>query len=429
MKMKIKKPICIIICAAMILCCCACKKNTDASSNVSDTSSVTKIYTETVIVDETTDNTTSSQIIASESTPIVSSATSSLVSSTESEAVESELSGYEFFFDNIESVEYFCIKNISKSDIIYAVTDIIANTKEEISIGCRLFCDDTNIKINNKTITIPYSYKEQNTPVTITARYSITGQSYDFKIEYEDDWPMIFEDEFDGDELDSAKWDYRPDWLRDKGYVNYWDKSTMFVDGNGNLVSRATPGKKVVNGKEIDAYLSGAISTKGLFESTYGYYEASVKLHHQTGMWGAFWLICGDMDTDAPADNSSVNGCEIDIFESLYNYGGVAQNLHWDGFKGNTVSLRDNGYVTYIDTYDNEYHTFALSWTPNEYVFLVDGIVTRRTTAKGICNQPGYMIISTECGTWAGKWVLNKGEYSDMLVDYVRVYQSNTDYQ
>ena len=81
-----------------------------------------------------------------------------------------------------------------------------------------------------------------------------------------------------------------------------------------------------------------------------------------------------------------------------------------------------------INTYDNQYHDFAISWTPNEYVFLIDGIVTRRINAKtagGICNQPGYMIISTECGPWAGKWVLGEGEYSDMLVDYVRVYQNS----
>ena len=247
---------------------------------------------------------------------------------------------------------------------------------------------------------------------------------------------MTFEDQFDGDSIDFSKWNFRPDCLRDKGYVNYWDKSTMFVDNNGNLISRATPGKKSIwdynekRYREVDAYLSGAISTKGLFESTYGYYEARVKLHHQTGMWGAFWLICGDMDSSTPSsDNSSINGCEMDVFESIFPEGGVSQNLHWDGFTGHTVSAPGAPYVTEINTFDGQYHDFAISWTPNEYVYLVDGIVTRRInaqTAKGICNQPGYMIISTECGTWGGKWVLGEGESSDMLVDYVRVYQSPT---
>ncbi|MBR5472718.1 MAG: glycoside hydrolase family 16 protein [Clostridia bacterium] len=427
--MNLKKLLSLAISFTILLCCTAC----DKGSIVSDyTSTITEIYEEeTEIIDNTSSNDSTPQSTIT-STPSVESVIPDIPQEVPEEETESNETGYEFYFDHIESVDYFCVKNIPNSDIVYAITDIIADTKDNIAIGCKLFCDDSNVKISNKTVTIPYSYKQQNKIVTVTVRYSLTGQSKNFTLQYYDDWPMVWEDEFDGNSIDFTKWDFRPDWLRDKGYVNYWDKSTMFVDGNGNLVSRATPGKKTVwdkdskSYKEIDAYLSGAISTKGLFESTYGYYETRVKLHHQTGMWGAFWLICGDMDTDAPADKSSVNGCELDVFESLFNYGGVTQNIHWDGFMGNTVSLKSNGYVTYIDTYDNDYHTFALSWTPNEFVFLVDGIVTRRTTAAGVCDQPGYMIISTECGTWAGKWVLGEGEYSDMLVDYVRVYQSPT---
>lgn len=433
--MKIKKYICIILCGILLCCTTACKR-----SNVS--SAAQSIESETHEQSDVSDNTNSitsslpesdiSSILPFESTPSESSDVSDITTTTSSEDTQSDLTGYEFFFDHIVSAEYFCIKNIPQSDIIYAVTEIIADTGDDISIGCMLYSSDPNIKINNKTVTIPYEYKQQQKAAVITIRYSLTGQSYDLIPEYEEDWNMIFEDEFEGDELDYTKWNHRPEWLRDKGYVNYWDHDLTFLDGEGHLVSRATPGKKTVwdynenKQKEIDAYLSGAISGKDLFETTYGYYEISVKLHHQTGMWGAFWLICGDMDdSNPPHDNSAVNGCEIDVFESLYNHGGVTQNLHWDGFKGNTCSAPSNGYVTYIDTYDNEYHTFALSWTPNDYVFLVDGVVTRRYNRYGVCDQPGYMLITTECGTWAGDWVLEEGEYSDMLVDYVRVYSIN----
>ena len=429
MKLKINKPICLILCGILLCCTTACKK--------SSVSSVVE-----VVVSETHEQSTVSSNTSSDASSIPEPEISSAVSSdnvsstvsdvTSSEDTESNLTGYEFFFDHIESVEYFCVKNIPQSDMVYAVTEIIADTSEDISIGCMLYSSDPNIKINKKTVTVPYEYKQQQKPAIITVRYSLTGQSYDLLLEYEEDWPMIFEDEFEGDTMDTTKWDHRPEWLRKKGYVNYFSKQMTFLDGEGHLVSRAAPGKKVIwdysenKQKEIDAYLSGAVSTKDLFTSTYGYYEASVKLHHQTGMWGAFWLICGDMDkSDVVSDGSSENGCEIDVFESIYPMGGVCQNLHWDGFTGHTVSAPSNGYVTYIDTYDNEFHKFAISWTPNEYVFLIDGIVTRRINAKtasGICNQPGYMLITTECGTWGGKWVLGEGEYSDMLVDYVRVY-------
>ena len=433
--MKINKHICLILCGILLCCTTACKQ-----SNAS--SVVEVISSETHEQSTTSDNASSiptppleddiSSVISSESAPPESDEVSDVVSDTSSEDTESDLTGYEFFFDHIVSAEYFCIKNIPQSDVVYAVTEIFADTGEDISIGCMLYSSDPNIKINKKTVTIPYEYKQQQKPAIITIKYSLTGQSYDLLLEYEEDWPMIFEDEFEGDVMDTTKWDHRPEWLRNKGYVNYFSKQMTFLDGEGHLVSRAAPGKKVIwdysekKQKEIDACLSGAVSTKDLFTSTYGYYEASVKLHHQTGMWGAFWLICGDMDkSDVVGDGSSENGCEIDVFESIYPMGGVAQNLHWDGFTGLTGSAPSNGYVTYIDTFDNEFHKFAISWTPNEYVFLIDGIVTRRINAKtagGICNQPGYMLITTECGTWGGKWVLNEGEYSDMLVDYVRVY-------
>lgn len=418
--MKNCKIICLILSITMLLCFTACKK---VNSNYSDTSSATATI-ESEIVDSTSSDSQTIIYI-----PPVESST--LGTSSENVSDYTEPSGHEVYkinFDTIDEVNYFCVKNIPNSDIVYAVTDIIANTNDDITLGCQLLCNDSNVKIKSKTITIPYSYKQQGKAVTITAKYTFTGQSKDFTIKYYDDWKIVWEDQFNGDQLDLSKWDYRPDWLRNKGYVNYWDRSTMFVDGKGNLVSRATPGKKVVYGKEIDACLSGAISTKGLFESTYGYYEARVKLHHQTGMWGAFWLICGDMDSSTPSsDGLSINGCEIDVFESIFPEGGVAQNLHWDGFTGHTCSAPSAGYVTQINTYDNNYHDFAISWTPHEYVFLIDGIITRRINAKtagGICNQPGYMIISTECGSWGGKWVLGEGEYSDMLVDYVRVYQN-----
>lgn len=42
-----------------------------------------------------------------------------------------------------------------------------------------------------------------------------------------------------------------------------------------------------------------------------------------------------------------------------------------------------------------------------------------------ICNQPAYMLISSHFGeTWAGDVTLKAGEYSDTVVDYVKIYQS-----
>ena len=69
------------------------------------------------------------------------------------------------------------------------------------------------------------------------------------------------------------------------------------------------------------------------------------------------------------------------------------------------------------------WHTFSLLWTPDEYVFYVDGKETWRTTAGGVCQAPLYLKLSDEAAFqgWAGD--VRKAKLPDeFLTDYVRVY-------
>jgi beta-glucanase (GH16 family) len=69
------------------------------------------------------------------------------------------------------------------------------------------------------------------------------------------------------------------------------------------------------------------------------------------------------------------------------------------------------------------WHTFGLLWSPDEYVFFVDGTETWRTNAGGVCQVPQYMLLSDEIGKWAGD--ISTAKLPDrFLVDYVRVYDS-----
>lgn len=338
-------------------------------------------------------------------------------------------------FAGIEKVDFRCVRDIPTGLSEYQVTSVIMSDGSDLCDECEFFSNIETIpwRTDNKII-IPYVYKRDHDYATIIARHKPTQISAEFTIHF-DKWELVFEDHFDGTELNPKYWEHCPPLLRSKGYVNYWDDKMTFLDGNSHLVSRAMPGKKTIVNKEtgkteeVDAYISGAIWSKDLFEQKYGYYEICAKLHHKTGIWGAFWLVTGDMGDgpDCPDDNSAIGGAEIDIFESLYNFNGISSTIHRDGWTGKTKSLGHYDYITSIDVYDNEFHKFAFRWTPDECVFLIDGQVTRRTNVFGVCNVPGYMNITTECGTWAGEWELNEGEYSDMLVDYVRLYTSSSD--
>lgn len=422
--MNIKKTICLFTCFATLLCATACRKtNSDLSSVYSDTSTITEVYHE-IIVDNSSENTTTSEITQSSTTSTTSS--NDNTSSEDDAPINME---EKYGFSTLKSVEYSCVKDIPTGDAEYKIESVMTDKGSSISYMAEIVSNVSGVTVDGFNITVPYEYRKNNKSVTLTARHKPTGVSIDFTITF-DTWELIFEDEFNGTEINTEYWDYCPHYYRDKGYANTWKDEYTFVDGNGHLVSRAyNTGEKNDEGKPI--CYSGALWSKDLFESSYGYYEVSAKLHHNTGMWGAFWLVTGDMDDpkNCPDDNSGVNGAELDIFESLYNFGGVSHAVHWDGWSGYTKSMPHQGYITDIDTYDNKFHTFALRWSPTEYVFMVDGNVTLRTDAGGICTQPGYINLTTECGTWAGDFTLKKGEYSDMLIDYVRVYTTDSDFK
>ena len=332
-------------------------------------------------------------------------------------------------FRSIKRVDYNCIQNLEGYDTIYSVCAIITEIDTNIitDTGVSISSSDENVKIDGTLITIPASYTKKKKSVKFTVEHSIVGAKYEFTIKpARSNWNLIFEDNFDGAELNTDVWGEIWDTSltaeqRDPFCFGY-KKEMAFLDGNGNLVNRVyATGEFADDGRPL--YKSSAITTKDCYESTYGYYEIRMKPHLANSIKGAFWLLAGDMgDTDAINDGSSKNGCEVDIIETMsnLNYSGCA--LHWDGYyNGQTKSeVYDKIYTPQI--FDGNYHTFAVSWTPEEFVFFIDGEATIKSSAAGGCQVPAYMLISSHVGTWGGDITLKPGEYSDMLVDYVRVY-------
>ena len=223
---------------------------------------------------------------------------------------------------------------------------------------------------------------------------------------------LTFEDDFDGAELDPAKWS-RADEMKRQDKENYWDDSMSRLNGRGELVISARTERDTGN------ILTGAAWTKGLFEQTYGYYEIRTTLNTVPGYWTAFWLMT---DNVASEENGGRDGTEIDVYESAYYDEGLVQHtLHWDGY---AAAHRSVGTTAPLE-YDGEYHTFGVLWTPEEYVFYVDGAETWRTDADeagGTCEVPLYMIISAETGSWTYD-KLDKNSLRDRIkIDYVRAY-------
>ncbi len=222
---------------------------------------------------------------------------------------------------------------------------------------------------------------------------------------------VLFYDDFSGDTLDETKWSKCPRQERHGG--SYWVSENVYLDGSGHLVLE-------ISDSAMENYANcGAIRSRGKFEHTYGYYEASICFPQVRGAWGAFWLYgdCVNSEADEGRD-----GTEIDIIESIYNESCTGNSaLHWDGYNAahQTVSKTYQN----MDIYDGAFHKFALEWSETEYVFYVDDVEMWRTDAGGVCQVPLYMKLSMEAAPWAG-FLDDDSLPKQMLVDYVLVTDS-----
>lgn len=267
--------------------------------------------------------------------------------------------------------------------------------------ACCVACNDENVTENEPEIS-------SDTEAPETESSSETNEAMPKAT-------LLFEDNFDGDELDGTKWTRCPEYVRREH--NVWNDEMSFLDGNGHYVS------KMVWDEENRRVVSGGIHTQGNFEHGYGYYEASIKFPNAPGTWGAFWIMAGDTKH---VDGSAADGVEIDIIESIGNQKGVYNhNLHWDGYgedhKEYKPQIRNK-----VNIYDGEFHTFGLLRNEEGYFFYIDGVLSARAYAYSCatCSLDGHMILSCEAADWAGAGSAESiaALPAEMLVDYVRVY-------
>ncbi len=218
-------------------------------------------------------------------------------------------------------------------------------------------------------------------------------------------WKPVFADDFQGTELDAAKWEKVGDGKRRGAW---WLRKNAFLDGKGNLVVRST----LEDGK----YGCGGLRTRGKFRHAFGYYEIRCRVPRQPGTWAAFWLYDA---AQGRIGNGGRDGAEIDIFESPWlgkNRYNIA--VHWDGYGKDHKSW---SRAIEAPGLDDDFHVFGLLWTPEEYVFYYDGKEVARTSQGGVCQVPLYIKVTTEIGDWAGD-IKRAERPDDFIVDWARVW-------
>ncbi|HTN06965.1 glycoside hydrolase family 16 protein [Agriterribacter sp.] len=218
-------------------------------------------------------------------------------------------------------------------------------------------------------------------------------------------YKLVWKDEFKGNKLDPQKWALRGVGPRGIAYVS--EEAVKVEDGYLKLYAL----------KKGDSLLGSAVGTQDLFMSKYGYYECRAQLQKSPGVWAAFWIQSTEI---SKGEDPAIFGAEIDILEFFKKLGTdiVSHNVHW-AYGPNQRTTR--GMQSYLKGVSEGFHTFGLEWTPEKYIFYIDGYKFYEVT-QGISHIEEYMILSMEYPSKLEE--IRNAVFPDVfIVDYVKVYQ------
>lgn len=272
-----------------------------------------------------------------------------------------------------------------------------------------------------------------------------------------DGWLLVWQDEFDGNSLDTANnWSVNDMYLRDLE-----DRGASACFGGGNNEAQCYTGRpdnvSVSNGNlELTAlienytatnnfgepatrdYTSGRIHTRFKRDFKYGRFEARIKLPKGDGTFPAFWML--------PTDNTYgfwPNSGEIDIMENGSGRRTIGGAIHYLSPQSNAhtyqTSWIPNGELQDLPSPD-EFNVYRIDWHPDEIRWYFNdqpywtapkaswrgGPHAVGTSDNAPFDQDFHIVLNLAMGGSIGGAIDNSqfpaGGHK-MLVDYVRVYE------
>ncbi len=218
-----------------------------------------------------------------------------------------------------------------------------------------------------------------------------------------DDAPeATFTDDFEKDTVDEADGSW---FTRDQGYIGVRVCSradtTATEVADGALVLSVLddprkgecqpPGKR----KKFPFRLNGHVGTEGVYGFTYGFAAARIRTQAARGQHAAFWMQTVGGQS---AGGAKKGGAEIDVIEYFgddHPQGGLTSFTYFLDRKGKKQTV--GGWLPDVedlgDDWASEYHVFSVEWTPQEYVFRIDGKVTERLEGP-TSGRPEFLILS-----------------------------------
>lgn len=219
-------------------------------------------------------------------------------------------------------------------------------------------------------------------------------------------YKLVFSDEFDGNALDTSKWDYR---LKDKEFSAQQPENVEVA--GGNMVIHA---KKECAGTYN--YTGGGIYSKQTF--VYGYYEARLKIPAAEGWHTAFWTM---PVYDEVLKNSELDFCEQDSGDPHYYSIGVINHRAkgWSNINVGRWVIEDGPNMA------EEFVVIAAEFTPDYIQFYLNGHPVKKVDANTFPHGPGTVALSCIATRKKGDRFQDDAKLpSKATFDYVRVYQN-----
>ncbi len=233
------------------------------------------------------------------------------------------------------------------------------------------------------------------------------------------DKKLIWEENFNGSELNTTIWNFE---LGDgcPSICGWGNNEKQIYTNSNHTVSNGMLTIEIK--KENENYTSTRITTAKKKEFQYGRIVARAKIPVGKGIWPAFWMLGSNIkEIGWPKCG------EIDILEYVGREPHMAYtSLHTQDSHGNTINTKK----TTISNIEEGFHLYAIDWTKDKIVFLIDDkeVYTFQPAPKNEntwpFNQPFYIIVNAAVGGNFGGHEIDDTIFPQKFeIDYIRVYQ------
>lgn len=280
-----------------------------------------------------------------------------------------------------------------------------------------------------------FNFITTNEPELLFERIKVSPNAHGYELVWSDEFNYI-------GKPDSTKWGYDYKFIANQEEQYYTDKLKNARVEDGNLIIEAhkeTVINEYYNDPEIlkkghlkhaaknktAKYTSARLKTQDKASWQYGRIETRAKLTNGKGLWPAIWML---------GDNIKEVGWplagEIDIMEYVgFKPDSIFGTIHTHTY--NHMKGTQKTKYAHIEKANENFHVFALEWTPEKMAFLLDGVVFSeikneyKTAKEWPFDQKFHLILNVAVGgTLGGQQGIEDHFFPQrMTVDYVRVFQ------